>query len=655
MIEKTLGGERVGSGNKMKVRMHNYERSTHNLSQGWKSSMQVGTLYPFLVEPALRGDKFEIDLAAGVRTIPTKGVLYGSYKLQLDVYACPVRLYTGILHNNPVNIGMKMDKVLFPQMTITHTDAPQSETTPIPFNNSCLLHYLGLSGLGTGSGTISRQFNAIPVLAYFDIFKNYYANKQEKYAYVITEGAESIISEAEYMYWDDNDIMNYSTPTFGQAELTADEIVNVSDPTLTIRGNYLNINQVKIRAFNDEDTWLNGNLEDAKRVGLVTNYRIDYEDLIDITFNRNYNFRTEDTIQIEYYISKITPKETSLVPFPLDNIDKMRMHLLSHHTMGAPYSINSAHLQPYDAVVNNGNLNELTPLNGLCVKTYQSDLFNNWLSAEYIEGVNGIANITAVNTENGLKIDALNFAEKMYNLLNRIAVSGNTYYDWQDVVYEQTPKPHLESPMYLGGLSQEIVFEEIVSQAATEESPLGELGGRGISRHRKGGKITFKCDEACFIIGIVSITPRINYSQGNRFYMTDILSMDDFHKPALDGIGFQDLIGERLAYFDTFINNDGTIQRHSIGKQPAWLDYMTAVDRVHGDFANGDKSYMVLDRDYEQDMETFGIADATTYIDPAKYNYVFAYAAIDSQNFWVQIQSNIIARRKMSAKLIPNI
>ena len=83
---------------------------------------------------------------------------------------------------------------------------------------------------------------------------------------------------------------------------------------------------------------------------------------------------------------------------------------------------------------------------------------------------------------------------------------------------------------------------------------------------------------------------------------------------------------------------------------------MTDVDTCHGDFADEKKAmYMTLNRRYEQDDETGRIKDLTTYIDPTKYNYAFASQDLEEQNFWVQIGMNIQARRKMSAKIIPNL
>lgn len=253
-------------------------------------------------------------------------------------------------------------------------------------------------------------------------------------------------------------------------------------------------------------------------------------------------------------------------------------------------------------------------------------------------------------------------ATKYYMLLNRVAVMGNTYYDWQSAVYKKIKHMHIESPMFIGGLSKEIVFDEVVQTAPTDvadkDSYLGSLGGRGRVAGGNGEKIIYVADEACIIMGIVSLTPRINYTQGNDFEMTEIDSMDDFHKPAFDGIGFQDLVGERLAYFDTKLDDSGNVtHRTQIGKLPAWVEYMTDYDEAFGDFAEVDgeqAGFMVLNRNYE--MDDYGyIKDATTYIDPSKYNYAFAFTSLDAQNFWVEIDFNVKARRLMSARIMPNV
>ena len=92
------------------------------------------------------------------------------------------------------------------------------------------------------------------------------------------------------------------------------------------------------------------------------------------------------------------------------------------------------------------------------------------------------------------------------------------------------------------------MFNEIVSTAQTsngnQTQPLGTLASRGMLNNKhKGGNLRIKANEAGYIIGIVSITPRLDYSQGNDWY-TNLKTWNDLHKPALDQIGFQDLLTE---------------------------------------------------------------------------------------------------------------
>ena len=131
----------------------------------------------------------------------------------------------------------------------------------------------------------------------------------------------------------------------------------------------------------------------------------------------------------------------------------------------------------------------------------------------------------------------------------------------------------------------------------------------------KGGKLVIKVSEPSYIIGIVSITPRIDYSQGNRWY-TNLKTLDDFHKPALDEIGFQDLVTDQMAFWDTEVDTLAVPSYRSAGKQPAWLNYQTNFNRTFGNFADSRKEmFMTLNRRYEAKTEyTNGmIKDLTTY------------------------------------------
>lgn len=679
MIEKTIGGDRLGSGKKMKAAMHNYERSTHNLSREWRSSMAAGTLVPCFVEPALNGDKFTIDINTLVKTKPTIAPLFGSFKLQIDIFTIPIRLYNGVLHNNALNIGMNMKKVILPTITVAGATSPNGM---IKQSGSTLSDYVGVRGIGrsTRSGQINRKFLAIPYLAYYDIFKNYYANKQETNAYVISPQQGEITVNPETQYFESS-VGIYSTATYvvdSVKDIYPSGIYGtISTPpyqaTLvqkgkqyTLYGNNLKPENVYLRTnANSSYVASIAELEQTQDI-IIKNTTINT-----IVFEQGISSTKEiwlcrKTAVIEYETTGMDTTKPTLLPFELENIDKMRTKILKQTELGIGLVIGPNDTIPYNTQSmsdENGNIANQTPMNGLVVKTFQSDIFNNWLSSEWITGTNGISEISAVDTSSGsFTMDSLNLAQKVYNMLNRIAISGGTYEDWQEAVFGSDAIRRAESPIYEGGFSAEIYFGEVVSTAETQTAeggsqPLGYLGGKGMQGREKGGKVEIEIKEPSFIMGIASITPRIDYCQGNKWFMSELITMDDLHKPELDAIGFQDLIEEQMHYDTTTIAANGTLIKKSAGKIPAWLNYMTSYNEVYGEFVSEEKgtqaSAMVLTRDYE--IKNGVIQDLTTYINPQKFNYAFADVNLTAQNFWVQIAFDVIARRKMSAKIIPNL
>lgn len=653
-MEVTIGGNRLGSGNKMQTELHHYSRSTHNLSKKFASSMAVGTLVPCYVNVGLPGDTWEINIESLVRTLPTNGPLFGSFKMQIDMFMVPMRLYQGILHNNAVNIGMSMNGVFFPTLDLLSSKGDSLERDA-QVNYSALLRYLGISGgtidiNGVNSGTTVREFNAVPTLAYYDIYKNYYSNKQEKKGYIVSADTS----------------FNQITNAYINSFLGTGKVIWEKGG-----GHTFTMDEVRFGVY-----FKGSKFPTALQITIGTKtYTAD--ELIQLglaTFKPDFRQDGFYLYPSNEWVSKQVkwdnnPKSTSdkikLVEFSLENIDQMRQYCLSHNELGdkvrvSEFASNYGNLEPYNTISNIIDANKHT-MNGLAIKTYQSDIFNNWLNTDWITGENSIQALTSIDTSSGnFNIDTLNLAQKLYNLFNRIAVSGGTYNDWRDAVYADG-KRLVESPIYCGGLSTEIGFEEVVGTAQTDSNGainhLGTLAGKGTQIGKKGGYVKIKCDEPCIIMGIASITPRLMYSNGNKWFNTELKTMDDLHKPALDGIGFQDLITEQMDWREAQYDvTQGKLVRYSAGKLPAWINYMTDIDECYGDFADPNKcGFMVLGRNYEISPTTKRISDLTTYIDPEKYNYAFADASLAAQNFWVQIGMDIKTRRLISAKVIPSI
>ncbi len=607
-------------------------------------------------------------------TIPTNGPLFGSFKVQLDVFKCPIRLYMKELHNNQLNIGMNMATLKLPQLRLRAKNPEGLDVDNYQIEPSSIFSYLNMRGLGHGdAGSIfERDFNALPFLCYWDIYKNYYANKQEEIGAVIHNGLSTAVviedaeDEGDVGFWGvsntsttqtvtgtgvfDNDALASLVFTlFTGEEIMEDRMTIVfeygdgssksgvlNSPTFIFETDYGN-DEVTIRFFKD---WYDDPISGGPTKAIIT-----------------YDLGTDDVTE---------PKVTT---FPLTAIDDMRNYLLMNSSVNIGKSIN---IPPYSlALEDNGDdfgtfkASMQYKQEGLALKTYQSDLFNNWLSTEWLDGDNGINEITKVMVvDDGIYLDDLNIMQKVFYMLNRVAVSDGSYKSWLETVYaHKVSNWVVESPMYVGGLIKELTFDEVISTAEVNNEsvnqPLGSLGGRGVMGGKnKGGYINVKADEPCILLGLISLTPRIDYSQGNK-WDTNLKTMDDLHKPQLDGIGFQDVITDQMHFLDTRITNTGKVVFKSAGKQPAWINYMTNVNQCRGNFAiDGQEMFMTLNRKYE--IETagesiVGIGDLTTYIDPVKFNDIFSVGKLDTMNFWAQIKVDIKARRKMSAKVMPNL
>lgn len=654
-VVRTLGKNTLGDNNKMKVAMRDYDMSTHDISTVCRTSLGVGMLVPFCKILCQKGDIIDLDLINKTLSQPTLGPLFGSFKLQHFMFFGGFRLYNSWLHNNRTGIGMKMSDIKLPMMKANTTGTANSAETNI--SASALYKYLGWSksrrtGAGATNGVLK---NGVPLLLYLDIFKNFFANTQEKNFYML-KGAGKIVLDIT----DTNDPSDYEGYIIGQNT----ESIHVLTTT-KIKTSLTNIDY--------QHFW-----ESIKVTILESNGGLFYKTLRQLTTNALTNTITLDNITANPYATILqlsTTKETAkfiktkLGQYDLKILDEIRDVIL--HKKGNETLV----LEPSNVGVNNNGSTDLikffselivsqsNKLGGMLLKTYDSDIFNNWVRTDWIDGAGGITEITSIdiNANDGkLTMDALNLQQKVYNMLNRIAVSGGTYRDWLETVYtagKYLDRP--ETPVFIGGMTQYIEFDEVISKSATETAygsqPLGDIAAIGRSgKPLNNGHIHYQCEEPGYIMGLMAITPMIDYSQGNDFDL-NLQTIDDIHKPALDGIGYQDLIQEQMVGETSEYKESGNIsnmKHKAANKTVAWIDYMTNYNRTFGDFAAGEAlDFMVLNRRYE--VANNEIKDLTTYIDPQKYIEIFADTSLDSQNFWVQTVIQATRRGNYSAKQIP--
>lgn len=657
MVKVNLGKNTIGDNKKMQVQLHDYEMSNKDLSFVFRSSMAVGTLTPCLKILCQKGDIIDLSMVNKTLTHPTIGPLFGAYKIQHFIFSCPIRLYNSWLHNNKTGIGNKMNTIVFPKMYIKEKDYAAG-TKIWKSSRSSLLNYLGIKGFRfkddtKGEGVAS--FQALPVLMYTDIFKNYFANTQEDKFYMITGLKKGSINLNLYQT-DGTFVQRFeATETLGTGIKVENGYyfkIENGDRYASIYRNLIfmecriNKSAVKEGSYNEDL---------ANKYGSIStdNTKFTFDNLgsggLYIKGARTF-FETNYTV--------------ALTPYNIEDLDTIRERILKCDGNKIMDLTNESKeietgigTKLFKDMINETSPKEET-MHGLFVKTYDSDVFQNWISNELVEGAQGINEASAVEiVNNKLSIDALNLAYKVYNFLNRIAVSGNTLKSWLETAYTAgNYMERAETPLFEGGMTQYIEFEEVISNAATNEEPLGTLAGRGKSSRQVGdGKLHIKITEPSYLIGIAVITPMIDYSQGNEWDMTNLSNMDDLHKPAFDQIGFQDSMNQERAFWSAEYNTEGKCIDTAAGKSVAWINYTTNFNKTFGSFAaGGTEDFMVMNRNYEgEDVKV--ITDLTTYIDPSKFNQVFAEQTLNAQNFWVQTAFDIKVRRNISSRLIPNL
>lgn len=649
MITKALGGDRINSGKEMDVHLHGFATSRHNITKITRTSQSVGTIVPIYQRLLLKDNKIELDLNASCFTNPTIGPAFAEYDLHINVFSAPLRLYNANLAINLLNEGDKMEDIKFPLIKFV---ADKIDWTKSPNNqqigSSCIHQYLGTRGIGDAvdpatQPTVTRYRNANPLLMYVDCCANYYTNKPEGIGYVIhnTAQIENIIS-IDVFEDEGGWVFKGVLPQGGNTPYTVIEETGIFvnheiDP---------NFDWLKV-IFTTSVGEKNGDELFISKVAQTTSQYRFYTpkmEYLGITIN-GWEYRTvSDGI------------EPQLFEFPLGNINKMRRKILASAELTTPFIIDDTSDAPYGlSLRKEGDIwSKTTNQEGLMLACYNSDIFNNWLDTESIDAIDERTKMMVEG--GGITYQAFLMTEKLFSYETRIEMAGNTIDDWEEAAYGTKSKRPAVKPIFEGGLSKTITFDPVVSTAPGTDEPTGTIVGKGVMgpKHH-GGKVHVQVDEASYVMVLAHIVPRLDYYQGND-WAGDIFTMEDLHNPNKDKLGYQDLPTDWMATWDTKINAAGQITYYTMGKQLSWTQYQTAFNEDYGHFADRDQEgWMVNGRDYESDPTTRRISDATAYIDPAKWNDIFAYKSRDAMNYRMQYYIGAKIEMLMSANQIPGL
>lgn len=506
----------------------------HDLSHYMRTSMSVGTLVPIYVREMIAGDTLNLDLQSLVNTQALSSPLYGSFKLKIMAFFAGTSLYVPKLWRN--GSMQQTDGTLdanYPTFTFSYNS--QSPTSEQALNASSLLSYLGY-GSGYVDGPNNRKAqNAIPLLMYWDIFRHYFANRQEK--------------RFPYM-----------------SGLTVS-----SDP------GYLDSELSELDQFY---------LELPYNGGSITNVM--------------------------------------------------------------PLCMGTAIAQCYK------------PLSGMALGTYLPDRMNVILNSDFY--AKNVSSVVVSTTGDSFQVDQLVTAKKLWNSRNKDAMSSGTFKDWIRVHFGVTPKIMDDMPTFLGATSTSINFEDI---RATTSAIIGDteqyLGDKASSALGYGSSRRIVCaaDRPGYLMVLAQIVPRVDYYQYTKRF-TRHTKLSDSFRPEFNNIGLQDvLIGDLNTDFSGVASNvadlpAGDVFATSVGKQPAWIEYMTEVNTVKGTFCDTENSW-VLTRNMSSDPSQSPLKSTaiSAYIHPGEWQQPFAVQSATQQNFLVQFYINARVRSTVLKRLRP--
>lgn len=256
--------------------------------------------------------------------------------------------------------------------------------------------------------------------------------------------------------------------------------------------------------------------------------------------------------------------------------------------------------------------------------------------------------------QTGIAISDLRYVNAYQRYLEMNMRKGYSYKDVIEGHFNTKVRfDELLMPEYIGGVSKDVSMNSIVQTVETQQSgayagSLGSMAGNANVIGSPGSSISCYCDEECYIIGILSVSPVPNYSQllPKHWLHRDLL---DSYYPEFDNIGFQPITYKEVCPIQAYNDNPKSLV-DTFGYQRAWYDYVSKVDEVHGLFRTNMRNFLI-NRTFNVKPE---LSESFLLIDPDQVNDVFSVTESTDKIFgqvWFQTSVQLPISRTSLPKL----
>lgn len=623
-------------------------RSNFNLGRVNRFTADVGYIYPCYVEEVLPNSYKRLDLESLIQTNATVAPLMGSFTAKFEAFFIPLRLYHRHLDLNNIKPNFN-DDFDFHYINTLSEVIPLDYRTPVKgepgdeftiYSNlvvspGSLLDYLGILPAGHNllSWSKSRKVNATPLIGYFDIFRNYYANPHDRNVPFVVENFSINQVSDNYPYYPEDFISLDRFDNF----ITGINTDSISTNPVTGIPSPQAINILP---------YFNNTVGSAETLGIPLfagqRYKLNYVSSSGAVIDRYADTRDgihfglmRRTYKDDYFNSRFLNEfvaymeENSAVTVENNQFYITQLRMQNRIAKYVDKSIFSdtrfgSWIKAHFGVKTNSKLNIPQFLGSLSSNVVFNDIY---ASAQTGDG--GITSNQALGSRASLgqgyassKGSFVEFkaTEPGYLMVMFSLVPNVSYFQGIRKMYLKTSFVDLYKPEFDAVGYQDLQFLET------------------------------------FAVG--------------RNIPSDVVSIDG-DDPA-----------NGKYYFDATSRLDypGDINQinRSIGKHPSWIEYMTAFDETHGLMTQRDQfGYWLLNRPfdvgcYDNDrtpgdgemeigngyiqryMPSLPSYSATTYIQPQLYNTIFAVDKY-TDNFQVQVRFYDKTKQPMSKQILPHL
>lgn len=234
-------------------------------------------------------------------------------------------------------------------------------------------------------------------------------------------------------------------------------------------------------------------------------------------------------------------------------------------------------------------------------------------------------------------------AEAVQKWLETLERSGSRYEEILNAAFDVKIRDgRINRPEYVGGTMSPVLISEVLQQSETDGTPLGTMGGHGVSV-QSGGYANFNAPEFGWIIPILTIIPEANYYGGIPRTWTAVTDPTELPWPQFAHLGEQ-------AIRNTELDAAHASPSGTFGYLPRFQEFRSIYNQVNGSFieqyANWSEARNMLATDPALNQE---------FIECEPLNAIFAVTDPDIDHFVFNFHHKILGVRPLPKFGVPSL